>query len=171
VRFWLLKSEPDTFSIDDLKARPGETEHWDGVRNYQARNYLREMRCGDLAFFYHSNCDEPGIVGIVSVVREAYPDFTAFDPASPYYDPRSDPARPRWFMVDVQHKKTFRRPVTLRELKKQSELSEMALLRRGNRLSVMPISETEWQCINSLRSSKSVKQRDQSTKPRLDVSS
>ena len=103
MKYWLMKSEPDVFGIDHLKAMPKKTEHWDGVRNYQARNMMRDdMKKGDQVFFYHSNCDEPGIVGIMEVVKEGYPDHTAFDPEQKYYDPKSDPDKPRWYMVDIK---------------------------------------------------------------------
>lgn len=148
MRYWLLKSEPEVFGIVDLKNRPKKTEHWDGVRNYQARNFMRdEMKLGDLAFFYHSNCKEPGIVGVVEVVREAYPDFTAHDPESPYFDSRSTPGNPRWFMIDIRFKQQFRHVLRLEDLKKCIELDDMLLLRRGNRLSVMPIDKRHWQFI------------------------
>jgi len=150
VKYWLLKSEPDTFSITDLKARPRRTEHWDGVRNYQARNYIREMQKGDHAFFYHSSCAEPGVVGTVTVVSDPYPDFTAFDPHNPHYDPKSTPDHPRWFMVDVRHDKTFRNTVGLQQLKECRELTGFALLNRGNRLSIMPVTASQWRFINSL---------------------
>jgi predicted RNA-binding protein with PUA-like domain len=147
MAYWLMKSEPDTFSIDDLYRRPKRTEHWDGVRNYQARNYMQAMKKGDLAFFYHSSCEVPGVVGIVKVVREAYPDFTAFDPKDPHYDPKSDPENPRWMMVDVQYVRKTKRVIPLEELKANPKLEDMALVRRGNRLSVMPVAEPEWQAI------------------------
>ncbi|MCC6303376.1 MAG: EVE domain-containing protein [Gammaproteobacteria bacterium] len=150
MNYWLLKSEPEAFSIADLARRPRRTEHWDGVRNYQARNYLREMRRGDHAFFYHSNCAVPGIAGIVSIVREGYPDFTAFDPDDPHYDPKSTPDRPRWFMVDVRHERAFERIISLQELKSFPALAGMRLLARGNRLSVMPVTAAEWSAILSL---------------------
>lgn len=151
MRYWLMKSEPDTFSIDHLRQRPKQTEHWDGVRNYQARNMLRdEMKKGDQAFFYHSSCEEPGIVGIVDIVREAYPDFTAFDPESPYYDPKSTPETPRWYMVDVRFRRKLDRNISLAELKQQDALAGFSLLRRGNRLSILPVSEEEWRFILSL---------------------
>lgn len=151
MKYWLMKSEPEVFSIDDLKNRPNGTEHWDGVRNYQARNMLRDqMRKGDLAFFYHSNCKEPGIVGITEIVREGYPDFTAFDPQSPYYDPASSPDNPRWYMVDVQFVRTLKRIVTLTELKGHRELADMPLLQRGNRLSVIPVTHEQWRFILDL---------------------
>jgi predicted RNA-binding protein with PUA-like domain len=150
MSYWLLKSEPDVFGIDHLAARPNQSEHWDGVRNYQARNLLRGMRAGDLAFFYHSSCKEPGIAGIVEVVREGYPDRTAFDPESRYYDPQSRPESPRWFMVDVRLVRKLRHIITLAELRAHPELAGMALLRRGNRLSVMPLSEAQWSFILAL---------------------
>lgn len=151
MNYWLMKSEPDTFGIDDLFKRPAQTEHWDGVRNYQARNMMRDdMKIGDQVFFYHSNCDEPGIVGIMQVVREAYPDFTAFDPNDKHFDPKSNPDKPTWFMVDVQFSQKLSRTITLKELKLQSQLSDLALLRRGNRLSIMPISAEHWDFILSL---------------------
>lgn len=151
MRYWLMKSEPDTFGIDDLMQRPRQTEHWDGVRNYQARNMLRdEMKKGDHAFFYHSSCDEPAIVGIVEIVRASYPDFTAFDPESPHFDPKSTTDSPRWYMVDVRFRRKLRRPITLAELKQQPALVGLPLLRRGNRLSILPISAEEWKYILSL---------------------
>ncbi|OAI15125.1 EVE domain-containing protein [Methylomonas koyamae] len=151
MRYWLMKSEPETFGIDDLCARPQQTEHWDGVRNYQARNMMRdEMQIGDQIFFYHSNCDEPGIVGIAEVARESYPDFTAFDPDDKHFDPKSNPDKPTWFMVDVKFVRKLARTISLRELKTKSELGELALLRRGNRLSIMPVSAEQWAFILAL---------------------
>jgi len=151
MNYWLMKSEPDVYSINDLARQPRKTDHWDGVRNYQARNMMRdEMKKGDLVFFYHSNCKEPGIVGIAEVVREGYPDFTAWDPEEKYYDPKSDPDNPRWYMVDIRYKRKLKRPVTLQELKKQPRLKDMPLLRKGNRLSVMPVSKKHWDCILQL---------------------
>jgi predicted RNA-binding protein with PUA-like domain len=151
MNYWLMKSEPDVFSIDDLKNAPGRTEHWDGVRNYQARNLMRDpMSKGDLAFFYHSNCKVPGIAGIMKIVREAYPDFTALDPGSKYYDPRSDTDNPRWFMVDVHFVRKLKRLITLTELKAHSELADLALVQRGNRLSVIPVSARQWEFILGL---------------------
>lgn len=148
VAFWLVKSEPDEFSIDDLGEQPGRTEHWDGVRNYQARNFLRDaMKKGDQVFFYHSNCKEPGIVGIARVVREGYPDHTAFNPDDPHYDPKSDPDDPTWFMVDLKFVRKLTRTITLQELKADPALDGLALVRKGNRLSVMPVSEQHWQHI------------------------
>lgn len=148
MAYWLIKSEPEEFSIDDLRACPRGTEHWDGVRNYQARNYMRdEMKKGDQVFFYHSNCKEPGIVGIARVAREAYPDHTAFDPEDPHYDAKSDPQNPTWCMVDVKFVRTLRRNITLTELKADPALEGLALVRKGNRLSVMPVGEDHWKHI------------------------
>jgi predicted RNA-binding protein with PUA-like domain len=150
---WLMKSEPDVFGIDDIEARPDQTEPWDGVRNYQARNMMRdEMKVGDLAFFYHSNCEEPGIVGVIEVVREGYPDPTAFDPGSEYYDPKSDPDNPRWFLVDVRYVRHLRRNIPLAELKTYAEgrLAGLPLVRKGNRLSVMPVTPEQWDFILGL---------------------
>jgi len=151
VKYWLMKSEPDVFGIDDLAKNPRKSEHWDGIRNYQVRNMLRdEMKKGDLALFYHSNCKEPGIVGIMRIARQAYPDHTAFDPDSKYYDPKSDPENPRWLMVDVQFVEKFARNIGLQELKNHRTLAEMQILRRGNRLSVTPISKKHWDYILKL---------------------
>jgi predicted RNA-binding protein with PUA-like domain len=151
MNYWLLKSEPSVFGIDDLRALPGATDHWDGVRNYQARNFMRDgMKQGDLAFFYHSNCKEPGIAGIVEIVREAYPDFTARDPESRYYDHKSSDDNPRWYMVDVRFVRKFERIIPLALLKSCSELDGLPLLRRGNRLSVMPVDEPHWRFIMQL---------------------
>lgn len=151
MKYWLFKSEPDVFGIDHLMKMPKRTDHWDGVRNYQARNMMRdEMRRGDLAFFYHSNCAEPGIAGIVEIVRGGYPDFTAFDPDTKYFDPKSDPDNPRWYMVDVKFKRRLKRTVTLAELKEHPELEGMPLVRKGNRLSVMPVAPEHWEFILGL---------------------
>ena len=151
MNYWLMKTEPTAFSIDDLEHRPLQTEPWDGVRNYQARNMMRDgMKVGDEVFFYHSNCETPGIVGIAKIAREAYPDTTAFDPEHPHYDPGSDPSTPRWLMVDVQFVRKLSRTITLTELKDRPELEGLALIRRGNRLSVMPVSEAHWHFILGL---------------------
>ena len=152
MAYWLMKSEPDVFGLDHLEKMPEQTEHWDGVRNYQARNFMRDgMKLGDEILFYHSNCELPGIVGIAKVVREAYPDHTAFDPEAKYFDPKSDPDKPRWFMVDVQFVRRLRRTISLHELKRHAEqLPDFPLLRKGNRLSVMPVSAQAWQYILSL---------------------
>jgi predicted RNA-binding protein with PUA-like domain len=151
MSYWLFKSEPQDFGIDDLANIPRQTEHWDGVRNYQARNMMRDqMRCKDQGFFYHSNTPTPGIVGIVQVVREAYPDFTAFDPKSKYYDPKSDPNKPRWLMVDVKLVRPLERLITLTELRQHAELADLPLLRRGNRLSIIPVTAEQWRFILGL---------------------
>ena len=151
MNYWLMKSEPDTFSIDDLKQRPKSTEHWDGVRNYQARNFMRdEMKKGDLVLFYHSSCKVPGVAGIAKIVKEAYPDHTAFDKNSNYYDPKSSEENPRWFMVDVKFEKKFKKVLTLKELKTFEELKEMKLLQKGSRLSIMPVTKDEFDFIQSL---------------------
>ena len=151
MNYWLMKSEPDTFGINDLYNKPGQTEHWEGVRNYQARNMMRDgMKIGDQVFFYHSNCDVPGIAGIMEVVKEGYPDFSAFDPDDPHFDPKSDPANPRWIMVDVKYVKTLSRIISLKELKLHPELADLALVRRGNRLSIMPVNEQQWDFILGL---------------------
>jgi len=144
MRYWLMKSEPDELSIDDLAAMPKKTTAWFGVRNYQARNFMRDqMHVGDLAFFYHSSCPEPGIAGIVRVSKGAYPDQSQFDRKSPYHDPKATRASPRWLNVDVTLvKKT--RLVPLAELRSQSELGTMRLLQRGNRLSITPVDPREW---------------------------
>lgn len=151
MNYWLMKSEPDAFSIDDLKNMPDQTEHWDGVRNYQARNMMRDdMKVGDQVFFYHSNCKVPGIVGLMEVVREGYPDHTAFDPNGKYFDPKSDPGKPRWMMVDVKYIRHTGRVISLAELKEHEALENMPLVRKGNRLSIMPVSEKEWTYILGL---------------------
>ncbi len=150
---WLFKSEPDAFSIDDLAAAPGRRTQWDGVRNYQVRNMIRDqMQAGDLGFFYHSSCPEPGIAGIVKVVGKPKPDESAFDPASKYHDPGSKPDAPRWYMIDVQLVRKFPRLVSLDELRalESRKLSGMLILRRGNRLSITPVEEKHWNVIESL---------------------
>ena len=149
ISHWLMKSEPDAFSIDDLE-RKGQ-EAWDGVRNYQARNFMRDgMRVGDKVFFYHSNCAEPGIVGVAEVATDAYPDPSQFDPKSDYFDSGSTRDNPRWMLVEVKFVKKFKRTITLDELKQQDALTEMALVRKGNRLSVMPVSDDDWKYILKL---------------------
>jgi predicted RNA-binding protein with PUA-like domain len=153
MNYWLLKSEPSTFSIDDLAAKPKRTTAWDGVRNYQARNMLRDsIKKGDSAFFYHSSCEVPGIAGIVTVVKEGYPDETAFDPKHHHYDADSRETDPRWYVIDVKLTRKFASVITLDTLKKHGgkALSDMILLRRGNRLSVMPVSKKEWDFILEL---------------------
>jgi predicted RNA-binding protein with PUA-like domain len=153
MNYWLIKSEPGTFSIDDLAGCPRKTTHWDGVRNFQARNFIRDgMQKGDLAFFYHSSCAEPGIVGVVEIVSEAYPDETAFDVNDKHYDEKSDPDSPRWFVVDVRLKRKLKNSIPLLKLKQHAgdSLSGFQLLKRGNRLSVMPVGKQQWQFILSL---------------------
>ena len=152
-RFWLVKSEPESFSWDDLWSSPGRTTHWDGVRNYQARNFMRDgMRVGDQVLFYHSSTGMPAIVGIAEVVREAYPDHTAFDPADPHYDPKSRPDAPAWLMVDLRAVRPLERPVTLPMLRETPGLGQMVLLQRGSRLSVQPVTPAEWAVIERLAS-------------------
>ena len=146
MRYWLMKSEPDEFSIDDLVRAKGRTTPWFGVRNYQARNYMRDMKVGERAFFYHSSCPEPGIAGIVEVSRLAYPDATQFDPKSDYYDAKATRDAPRWDHVDVRLvEKT--RLVSLPELRGEPALADMVILRRGNRLSITPVTPGEWKAI------------------------
>ena len=149
IAHWLMKTEPDTFSIDDLKKRGREP--WDGVRNYQARNYMRDgMRVGDGVFFYHSNCAEPGIVGLAEVVSDAYPDPSQFDPKSDYFDAGSGRDNPRWMLVDVGFVRKLRRTITLKELQALPALADMPLVRKGNRLSVLPVTAAEWKAILAL---------------------
>ncbi len=151
MNHWLMKSEPGEFGIDDLERRPDRTEPWDGVRNYQARNMMRDqMKLGDRVFFYHSNCEQPGIVGIAEIAREAYPDPTALDPEHKHHDPKSRAEQPTWFMVDVRFVRKLKRTIALAELKDRPELDGLALVRRGNRLSVMPVGEAQWEFILSL---------------------
>jgi predicted RNA-binding protein with PUA-like domain len=153
MQYWLMKTEPSTFGVDDLAAAPGRTTAWDGVRNYQARNMLRDqMKRGDSAFLYHSSCEVPGIVAVMRIVKEGYPDPTALDRKHHHYDPDSDPKNPRWFMVDVQLTRPLSRTITLPELRKHGsrELKNMLLLRPGNRLSITPIEPAEWKFILSL---------------------
>ena len=153
MRYWLMKTEPDTFSVDDLAAAARSTTSWDGVRNYQARNTLRDdMKLKDQVFLYHSSTAVPGIVAIMEVVKEAHPDTTAFDKKDHHYDPDSDPAKPRWYMVDVRLKRRLARIITLEELRKHAakELRGMVLLRPGNRLSVVPVEPAHWKFILSL---------------------
>jgi predicted RNA-binding protein with PUA-like domain len=149
MRYWLMKSEPDEFSIDDLARARHQSTPWFGVRNYQARNFMREMRIADGAFFYHSSCPEPGIAGIVEVARLAYPDATQFDPKSPYFDAKASRDAPRWMHVDVKLvRKT--RLVPLAELRTVPGLEEMVTLRRGNRLSITPVTPAEWRIVAKL---------------------
>lgn len=148
--FWLMKSEPNVFSFDDLKQSPKQTTSWDGVRNYQARNFMRDkMRVGDGVLYYHSRIEPMAIVGTAEVVREAYPDDTQFDPKSKYYDPKATPDAPRWFMVDVRYDAAFKNPLTLKALREVPGLEDMVLLNRS-RLSVQPVTPAEWKLITRL---------------------
>ncbi len=148
MQYWLMKSEPDVFSFDDLQQRPEQREPWDGVRNYQARNFMRDaMVEGDLVLFYHSNTKPPGVAGIAQIASAPYPDPTAFDPASKYHDPKSDPAKPRWFLVDVCYHSDLKQAVHLEQMKSMPELSDMQVLQRGNRLSIAPVSKQEFDAI------------------------
>lgn len=149
MNYWLMKSEPTCFSIHDLAKRPHQTEPWDGVRNYQARNFLQAMKKGDLAFFYHSSCPVPGIVGIINIVNAAYPDRTALALHDHHYDPKSTASKPRWVSVDVQLVRIFKSVISLTHLKSQAALKSMRLLQKGNRLSVIPLTSFEWQHIMS----------------------
>jgi predicted RNA-binding protein with PUA-like domain len=147
-RHWLVKSEPDSFSFDDLLASPSRTTCWDGVRNYQARNFMRDdMKKGDLVLFYHSSVDPAEIVGIAEVVRESYPDHTALDPADPHFDPKSRADEPTWMMVDLRAVRRLARPLTLPDLRGVKGLESMALLQKGSRLSVQPVSAAEWEIV------------------------
>lgn len=146
MQYWIMKSEPDTYSIDDLKSF--NIDHWDGIRNYQVRNFFRDtMQVGDQAFFYHSNCKEPGIVGLMEIASEAYPDHTAFIKGEKYFDAKSDPDQPRWLMIDVKYQRHLKRKITLGDLRNQKTLESMRLLQRGNRLSVIPLEKKEWNYI------------------------
>ncbi len=145
MKYWLMKSEPSCFSLDDLKNLPQGTDHWDGVRNYQARNLLRdEIKVGDGVLFYHSNCPEPAIVGLAQVVREGYPDHTALDPREKHFDPRASDDRPIWYVVDIQYLCHLPHPLNRDDLRQHPFLSEMGVLRKGNRLSVQPVTEAQW---------------------------
>ena len=148
MAYWLMKSEPDVYPIDHLRSQKRKTDYWDGIRNYQARNFMRDqMKKGDLAFFYHSNCNEPAVVGIMEIACTAYPDHTAFNSNEKYFDADSDPDNPRWLMVDVRLKKKFKNPVTLQSIKAQKKLGDMRLVQRGNRLSILPVTALEWRHI------------------------
>jgi predicted RNA-binding protein with PUA-like domain len=152
MRYWLMKSEPETFGIDDLAKAPRKRTRWDGVRNFQVRNMLRdEMKKGDLALFWHSSCAVPGAYGIVKIVKEGYPDPCALDPAHRYHDPDSDPAEPRWYAVDVELVRRFETPITLATLKANAaRLDDMLVLRRGNRLSITPVTADQWRRVLAL---------------------
>jgi predicted RNA-binding protein with PUA-like domain len=148
MRYWLMKTEPDEFSIDDLSKK--KVEPWTGVRNYQARNFMREMQAGDGVLFYHSSCEVPGVAGIAEVAASAYPDPTQFDSKSDYYDAASKREEPRWSLVDVKYKRKLKRVIALSELKDRRELEGFALLARGNRLSVLPVTKPQWDFILGL---------------------
>jgi predicted RNA-binding protein with PUA-like domain len=149
MHYWLMKSEPDAFSIDDL-ARVG-TEPWSGVRNYQARNFMRDgMAVGDGVLFYHSSCAEPGVVGVAEVASPAYPDPTQFDRKSPYFDPKATREEPRWMLVDVRFVRKLKRTITLAELREAPRLEGLGLLQRGSRLSVMPVTRGQWSALLAL---------------------
>jgi predicted RNA-binding protein with PUA-like domain len=150
MRYWLMKSEPSVFSIDDLARAPKQTTSWDGVRNYQARNLLREAAVGDGVIFYHSSADPPAAVGTATIARAAYPDATQFDPKDDHYDPDSKKDDPRWFVVDVKFDEKFPRAVTLAELRAKPELADMVLLRKGSRLSVQPVTPAEWKVVRKM---------------------
>ena len=149
-KYWLMKTEPSVFSIDDFKSLPKETTSWEGVRNYQARNFMREMKKGDLVLIYHSNAEPTGIAGVAEVIKEAYPDHHSWDKKSKYFDEGSTKEKPRWDMVDVKFVKKFKSVIELSELKKMNELKEMLILKKGNRLSVTPVSEAEFSFISKL---------------------
>ena len=149
MKYWLMKNEPEDYGIDDLKK--DKTEHWDGIRNYQVRNMIRDdMSIGDMAFFYHSNCDIPGIYGLMTINSKAYPDHTAFDKKAKYYDLKSDKNKPTWLMVDVKYKRKLNKIITLKELKSKKALSEMRVVQKGNRLSVTEVAKKDWEYILSL---------------------
>ena len=150
MNYWLMKSEPGNFSLDDLQRRPAQTEPWDGVRNYQARNFMRQMQVGDQAFFYHSNAKPSGIVGVVKIVGEARPDPTQFDPESRYFDAKASVDAPRWDLVIVQFVRAFAAMVSLSQLKEVPALADMEVVRKGSRLSVSPVSPAEWQAVLAL---------------------
>ncbi|MEO6307038.1 MAG: EVE domain-containing protein [Nitrospiraceae bacterium] len=153
-RYWLMKSEPRVFSIDDLAQSPTQTTCWDGVRNYQARNFMRTMDVGDQVLFYHSNAEPPAVVGIAEVVRTAYPDHTQFDKASHHYDLASVPSAPRWDMVDIRYRQTFKTGLSLDRLRQEPKLKGMVLLQKGSRLSVQPVTEAEWVVVLKLAGAK-----------------
>ena len=147
-QYWLMKSEPSCFSIKDLKDQPDSTDHWDGVRNYQARNFMRDdMKPGDLVLFYHSNCEPPGVAGVAEIVREGYPDHTSWDENSDHFDPKSTPENPRWYMVDIKWKEDFGHLVPLKDIRERPELQDMKLIQKGQRLSVQPVTQTEFEVI------------------------
>ena len=152
-RYWLMKSEPSAFSIQDLRRIRNRTTSWDGVRNFQARNFMRAMKSGDRVLFYHSNADQPAVAGIAEVLKEAYPDDTAFDPKDIHYDPKSTPARPLWDVVDIKLVRIFPVPIPLDRLREVPKLKRMELLRKGSRLSVQPVRPEEWAVVLKLAGS------------------
>ena len=152
-RYWLVKSEPNTFSIDDLARAPRQATCWDGVRNYQARNFMREMAVGDRVLYYHSNADPPAVVGSAEVVKTAYPDDTQFDKRSNHYDATSTRDDPRWDMIDLKYREKFPTSLPLDRLRQEPRLKGMVLLRKGSRLSVQPVSEAEWRVVTQLAGS------------------
>ncbi|MBB5211367.1 EVE domain-containing protein [Microbulbifer hydrolyticus] len=150
MNYWLFKSEPDEYSLDDLRSEPGHIGRWDGIRNYQARNFLRDrVQQGDGVLFYHSACKVPAVVGTARVVRAAYPDPAQFDPESKYFDPKASPENPRWFCVDIEWQSAFARPVALKEIKQNPALEEMVLVKQG-RLSIQPVTADEWSLLRRL---------------------
>lgn len=151
MSYWLFKTEPDAFGIEDLQNRPEQTEPWDGVRNYQARNFLRdEVKVGDNVFIYHSSCKNVGIAGVAEVVKAGYPDETQFDPESDYFDPKATPESPRWFRVDVKFIEKFPRVLSLKAIKAQPKITEIGLVKKGTRLSIMPVQADEWDLLYRL---------------------
>ncbi|WP_218312496.1 EVE domain-containing protein [Alteromonas antoniana] len=155
MRHWLFKTEPDVFGIDHLQNRPDQTEPWDGVRNYQARNFLRDdVAVGDNVFIYHSSCKNVGIAGVAEVVKAGYPDSTQFDPDSDYYDPKATTASPRWFRVDVKFVEKFNQILSLQTIKAQPDITEIGLVKKGGRLSIMPVEDKEWETLYRLASGK-----------------
>lgn len=165
MNHWLIKSEPTTFSIHDLAKAAKKTTSWEGVRNYQARNFLRAMKRGDLAIFYHSNAAPPAAVGVATIVREAYPDATAWDPDSHYHDPKASPENPIWSMVDVKLVEIFPRPLSIDELRTVPALAGMELLRRGSRLSVIPVTAAEFQTLEKIAHQKPPVAAPQAVRP------
>ena len=147
-KYWLMKSEPDVFSLNDLKNKKGKTESWDGVRNYQARNFMRDdMKKGDMVLFYHSNCKPPGIAGTAVIEKESHPDHTQWDKKSKYYDPKATKDEPRWFMIALKYKSTFKKFVALDDLKVEKKLKEMRVIQKGSRLSITPVTKQEFEHI------------------------
>src|SRR5262245_43440984 len=159
MKYWLMKSEPESFSIDDLAKALGKTTCWDGVRHYQARDRMRSLETGDQILVYHSSVEPACIVGVAEVVKKAYPDHTALDPKDNHYDPKATPANPIWEMVDIKQVRKFDEPLTLEELRDVKGLEKMELLRRGSRLSVQPVTAAEWKIVNNLAEKKAAKKK------------